>query len=105
MWFEKKKCQSLRFLSFRFCPLPQIKNSEILESFLLPKFLVVYETQNLKTENDPKYKTLTLGCGLRRKNAHFRGFQVFNFALGLKLKTWKPWKVFIYFNFLSFLLH
>ena len=28
-------------------------------------------------------KTLTLQCGLRRKNVHFRGFRVFDFALFL----------------------
>ena len=50
MCFEKKKCQFPRFPSFRFCPIPKIENSEILESFLLLKFLVVYETQNLKTD-------------------------------------------------------
>ena len=139
-----------------------------MESFLLLKFLVVYETQNLKTDwkmtqnkkryfydviweekmpisevsefsilpytwnrklgnlgkfsftyifgsiwnsksknwlkNSPKWKTLTL-CVLRRKDNNFRGFRVFNFALYLKSKTWKPRKVFIYFKFLSFPLH
>ena len=50
MWFEKKKCKFPRFPSFRLCLIPKIENSEILESFLLLKFLVVYETQNLKTD-------------------------------------------------------
>ena len=50
MWFNKKKCHSPRFKSFRFCPIPKIESSEILESLLLFKCLVVYETQNLKTE-------------------------------------------------------
>ena len=50
MWFNKKKKQFPRFPSFRFCPIPKIENSEISESFLLLQFLVVYETQNLKTE-------------------------------------------------------
>ena len=44
-----KKCHFPRFPSFRFCPIPKIENAEILESFLLLKILVVYETQNLKT--------------------------------------------------------
>ena len=59
MWFIKKK-KSLfpRFLNFRFCPIANIENWEILESFILLKFLVVYETQNRK--NDLKEKTLTL---------------------------------------------
>ena len=57
-----------RFPSFRFCPIPKLENSEILESFLLLKFLVVYETQNLKTDwkMTQKKKRLTLWYGLRR---------------------------------------
>ena len=43
MWFEKKKCQFPRFPSFRCCAIPKIENSEISESFLLLKFLVVFE--------------------------------------------------------------
>ena len=39
-----------RFPRFRFCSIPKIENSEISESFFLLKFLVVYETQNLKTD-------------------------------------------------------
>ena len=74
-----------------------------LGKFHLLKFLVVYETQNQK--NDLKEKTLTLRCGLRRKNVNFRDFRVFDFALCLKSKTWKPQKVLAYFNFLSFWLH
>ena len=50
MCFEKKKCQFPRFLSFEICSISKIENSKILESFLLLKFLVVYETQNLKTD-------------------------------------------------------
>ena len=104
MWFNKEKIQFPRFPSFRFCPIPKIENSEISENFILIKFLVVYKTQNQK--HDLKDKTLTLQCGLRRKNVHFRGFQVFEFAQYLKSKTcWKPQKVFVYFIFLSFRLH
>ena len=50
MWFSKKKFQFPKIPSFRFCPIPKIENSEISETFLLLKFLVVYETQNLKTD-------------------------------------------------------
>ena len=53
-----------RFPSFRFCPVPKIENSEISESFILIKFLVVSKTQN--QQYDLKEKTLTLQCGLRR---------------------------------------
>ena len=48
--FEKKKCPFPRFPSFRFCPIPKMENSEISESFLLLKLLVVSKTQNLKTD-------------------------------------------------------
>ena len=39
--------------------------------------MVVYETQNLITDwkMTQKEKTLTLSCGLRRKNANFRGVE------------------------------
>ena len=74
-----------------------------LGKFYLLKYLVVYETQN--QTNDLKEKTLTLRWGLRRKNVHFQDFRVFDFALCLKSKTWKPRKVLVYFNFLSFWLH
>ena len=73
-----------------------------LGKFYLLKFLVVCETQNQKS--DLKEKTLSLPCGLRRKNVHFRDFRVFDFALYLKSKTWKPRKILVYFNFLFFLV-
>ena len=56
---RRGKCQFPRFPSFPFCPIPKIENSEISESFILLKFLVVYETQNLKTEwKRPKIKSV-----------------------------------------------
>ena len=61
----RKKFQFPRFPCFRFCPIPKNENSEISESFISIKFLVVYKTQNQK--HDLKEKTLTLQCGLRRK--------------------------------------
>ena len=81
MWFNKKKKTI----------------SEVLE------FSILSWTQNQKT--DLKEWPLTLRCSLRRKNVNFRGFQIFDFALYLKSETGKPQKVFIYFSFLSFLLH
>ena len=45
-----------------------------------------------------KKKTLILLRGLRRKNANFRGFRVFDVALYPKLKTRKSRKVFFYLN-------
>ena len=41
---KKKKIKFLRFPSFRFCPKPKIKNSEISESFLLLQVLIVVVT-------------------------------------------------------------
>ena len=109
----KKKTITLRcgliikkkFPRFEFWILVYTQNRKLgnLGKFYLLKFLVVYETQNQK--NDLKEKTLTLRCGLRRKNVNFRDFRVFDFALYLKSKTWKPRKVLVYFNFLSFWLH
>ena len=90
MWFNKKKKQFPGFLGN-------------LGKFYLLKFLIVYKTQNQKI--DLKEKTLTLRCGLRRKNVNFRDFRVFNFVLYLKSKIWKPRKVLVCFNFLSFWLH
>ena len=81
MWFNKKKKTI----------------SEVLE------FSILSWTQNQKT--DLKDWPLSLRFSLRRKNVNFRGFQIFDFALYLKSETGKPQKVFIYFSFLSFLLH
>ena len=52
MWFNKEKCQFPCFPSSRFCPIPKFENLEISESSLLLQLLVVYETQNLKTEKN-----------------------------------------------------
>ena len=98
---RREKCQFPRFPSFPFCSIPKIENSEISESFLLLKYLVVYETQNLKTDwkMTPGKKALTSSCGLRRKNVNFQGFRVFDFALYPKSKARKSRKVFFYLNF------
>ena len=82
MWFEKKKCQFPIYPSYRFCPIPKIENSEISESFLLLKFLVLYETQNLKTDwkMTPKKKTLAFSCRLRREKCQFPRFPSFRFC-------------------------
>ena len=98
---KRKKYQFPRFPSFAVYPKSKTRKSP--KVLFLIKFLVVYKTQNQKY--DLTEKTLTLQCGLRRKNVNFRGFQVFDFALYLKSKTWKPQKLFVYFNFLSFRLH
>ena len=41
VWFNKKKKKFPCFPSFQFCPLPEIENSEISESFLLLQVLIV----------------------------------------------------------------
>ena len=43
-----KKLKLPRFSSFRFCPIPEIENWEISESFLLIQFLVVSYYTNIK---------------------------------------------------------
>ena len=48
VWEEKKPVSEVS--EFSILPYTQIENSKISESFLLLRFLVVYETQNLKTD-------------------------------------------------------
>ena len=88
MW-SKKKYQFSRFPSFQFCPIPKIKNSEISESFLLLKFLVLNETQNLKTDSKmtkkKKKKLYDVVC--EEKKCPFRRFRVFDLILYLKSKV------------------
>ena len=62
-------------------------------SCLLLQILAVVVTQDLKTtKNWTETKTEMLTYGFKRKSTNFWGFQVFNFALYPKLKTWKSWK-------------
>ena len=77
----KKKKKILRFPSFRFYSTPKIKNSEILESFILLQLLVVYETQYPKTKKKTWGKrNITLWCGLIRKIWKFPRFPSFRFG-------------------------
>ena len=50
MWFSKKKMPISEVCEFLILPYTQNQTSEISQSFLLLKFLVVYKTQNLKTD-------------------------------------------------------
>ena len=50
-----------------------------------------------------KTKTESSGYDFGGKSENFRGFQVFNFALYLNLKTWKSQKVFCDYKFWQFL--
>ena len=61
MWYNKKKKTLFEF--YEFLILPYIQNRKLgnLGKFYLHKSLVVYETQNQKT--DLEEKTLTLRCG------------------------------------------
>ena len=53
IWFKEKKRKVPRFLSFRFCPIPKIENSEISEICLFFQILTVVITQDLKmTKNE-----------------------------------------------------
>ena len=80
----RKKDQFPRFPNFRFCPLSKIENLEILESFVLLKFLVVYETQNLK--NDIKEKNIDFMMWFEKKKCPFARFSGFRFCAMLKSK-------------------
>ena len=91
---------------FSILPYTQYRKLGNLGKFSFPSdFGSIWNSKSKNRKNDLEEKTLTLRCGLRRKYAHFRSFWVFDFALYLKLKTWKPRKVFVYFTFLSFRLH
>ena len=72
MWFNKKKETMSEVSEFSILAYTQNRKLGNLRKFYLLKFFVVYETQNRK--NDLEEKTLTLRCGLRRKNIHFRDF-------------------------------
>ena len=70
MLFNKKKnCEVSEFSILDYTQNRKFGN--LGKSYLL-KFLVVHGTQNQKI--DLKEKTLTLRCGLRRKNVYFRDF-------------------------------
>ena len=73
MWFNKKK-KIPRFPSFRFCPTPKSENPEILKSFVLLTFLVVYETQN-----DLKGKKVNFTMWFEKKKCPFPRFSGFRF--------------------------
>ena len=99
---RREKCQFPRFPSFPFCSIPKIENSEISENFLLLKYLVVYETQNLKTDwkMTPKKKTLTFSCGLRRGKCQFPRFPSFPFCPIPKIENSKISESFLLLKFL-----
>ena len=79
MWFDViSKVSKFTILPYK------IENSEILESFILLKFLVVY-IRNSKSKKLPRRKTLR--CGLRRKNAYFWRFPNFRFCTILEIKN------------------
>ena len=54
--FNNEKQKFPRFPSFRFYSTPKIENSEISESFILLRLLVVYEIQDPKTKKRPETK-------------------------------------------------
>ena len=69
------KKQFPRFPSFWFRPIPKIENSEISESFILLKLLVVYETQN-----DLKEKNFNFTMWFEKKKCSFPRFPSFRFC-------------------------
>ena len=106
MWFNNKKIPTSKISKFSVLPYTQNEKLGNLGKFSFTSdFGSIWNSKFKNRENDLEEKALTLRCGLRRKYAHFGSSQVFDFALYLKLKIWKPWKVFVYFTFLSFWLH
>ena len=89
-----------RFSSFRFCPIPKIQNSEILEISLLLQILTVAVTKVLKTTKKwTETKTESLQYGLRRKNEHFRDFRVLDFCPITKIENSEISEIFFTSNF------
>ena len=85
-----------RFPSFRFCPIPKIENSEILEISLLLQILTVVVTKVLKTtKNWTETKTESLQYVLRRKNEHFRDFRVLGFCPITKIENSEISEIFL----------
>ena len=78
----RKKYQFPRFPSFRFCFTPKIENSE---SFILLKFLVVYETENRK--NDLKEKNFNFRIWFEKKKCPFPRFSGFRFFPILEIEN------------------
>ena len=106
MWFYNKKIPISEVSELSILPYTQNRKLWNLGKFSFTSdFRSIWNSKSKNRKNDLEEKTLTLRCGLRRKYAHFRSLWVFDFALYLKLKTWKPRKVFVYFTFLSFRLH
>ena len=90
---EKRKFP--RFPSFQFCPLPKIQISKFSEISFLLQILTVDVTQDLKTRKKwTETKTESSRYGLRTKNEHFQGFQVFGFCPITKIETRKSLKSF-----------
>ena len=70
------------------------------------KCLVIYEKRTSKNYKKPKLKKYIYNVTLwfnKKKNNNFQGFQVFDFALHPKSKTWKSQKVVFYLNFWQYM--
>ena len=83
------KKQFPRFPSFWFRPIPKIENSEISESFILLKLLVVYETQN-----DLKEKNFNFTTWFEKKKCSFPRFPSFRFCPILEIENLETSKSF-----------
>ena len=70
----RRKIQFPRFPSFLFCPTSKTENSEISESFILIKFLVIYKTQNQK--HDLKEKLHNVVCEVKMSISDVSKFSI-----------------------------
>ena len=68
-------------------------------SFCFTSFLVLYETEDLKTKEYLRKGNYNVAKWFNeKKNTNFQGFRVFDLALYPKSKIRKSWRVFSYLN-------
>ena len=97
----RKKSNFPGFWVFVFGLYPKSKTRKSRKELFTEIFGSIWNSKSRKYSK----KNWTLRCGLRRQNVNFQDFRVFNFALYLKSKTWKPRKVMVYFSLLSVWLY
>ena len=86
MWFNKKKWKASRFPRFRFCLIPKIENSGILEFSLLLQFLVAYEAK-VQKQKSPKPKKTNCMMWFNKNEQKLTRFQSFQFDLITKAEN------------------
>ena len=101
-WGLRRKIPISEVSKFSILPYTQNWKLRNLGKFSVTSiFGSIWNSKSKNWKNNPKEEERRF----EKKKTHFWGFRVFNFALYLISKTWKPQKVFIYFKFLLFQLH